>query len=298
VTLVRARAWLKNQQFASAAPHLAVSLESLRGSDDLGLLVQSHAAYGEALLGLARPAEAEAELRAASSLWASESALVWLRSLPAGSDSERRWRGAADAAFRAVLRIAEQHAAAAELPPPPFASGASPLPFSPRQDSELSPSERAVRQAWIKQQRTAFVRYWQREIPPWWARRRAALQAAEKELEQVYLVPPTPAPEWRVAVAADIGQMWMRFAEAQRDVAESCSGCRESSTLYYGTFDDSWEPDKQRARDAFETCIALSRQHRLLTEYTRLCEHWLARTYKHDYAELDELVPTAHWGAP
>jgi hypothetical protein len=66
----------------------------------------------------------------------------------------------------------------------------------------------------------------------------------------------------------------------------------------FSNIDDSWEPDKQRARRTFEACVALSRQYRLLTEYTLVCEHWLARTFKRDYARLDELVPAAHWAGP
>jgi hypothetical protein len=156
-----------------------------------------------------------------------------------------------------------------------------------------------VRQAWGKRQRAAFLHFVQTEVPPWWERRRAALEVAERELEQVYLVPPVASPEWRIAVAADIGSWWMGFAQEQAAVADSCgSACDEFRAIRYGTFDDPWEPDKQRARGALETCIALSRQHRLLTEYTLRCERWLARTYKHDYAELDELTPSARWGAP
>lgn len=296
VTLSRARAWLQTQQFTAAAQHLAASLRSLQGSADIGLRVRSHSLHGQALLGLSRFAEAKAELRAASSLWASQAALSWLRSLPVGRGSQRTLDLAADAASRAALSVAELHLRDGDVAPPRFAQGESPEPFAPRRDGELSQRERTVRDAWAERQRAAFVRFLQAQVPPWLARRRAAIQAAERELKQVYLVPPVLAPAWRVAVAADIGSLWSRFAEQQQRVAESCGrACDEFRT--YSNVADSWEPDKQRARRAFEAGVAVSRQYRLLTEYTLVCEHWLARTFSREYSRLDELLPSAHWRA-
>jgi hypothetical protein len=195
------------------------------------------------------------------------------------------------------LRIAESHLRGVETAPPLFAQGKLPEPFAPRPDTELSRPERAARDAWGKRQRAAFVRYLEEKVPSWLERRRAAIAVAQRELEQVYLVPPVPAPEWRVAIAADIGSLWGELAEQQRAVANSCgSACSEFGTIYYGNLGDSWEPDQQRARSAFETGVALSRRYRLLTEYTLICEHWLADTFRRQYATLDELVPSADWG--
>ena len=272
VTLVRARAWLRNEQFAEAAQHLAKSLSSLDGSRDIGLLVRVHAAYGDALLGLARQSEAESELRAASGLWARGATLAWLRSLPKDETTRRSLQAASDAAASAVLHLAESHLQDAKMAPPPFTPGSSP-------------------------RRAAFLRYWADQVPPWFERKRDALVVAERELEQVYLVAPVLAAEWRVAVAADVGSLWGLFVEQQRAVANACGdACDDGhSASYYGTFDDSWAPDQHRARDAFETGVALSRRYRLFTASTRACEQWLARTYRHEYAGADELVPTAHW---
>lgn len=299
VTLMRARAWLRAQQFAPAAEHLAPSLHSLRESSDIGLQVRIHSELGEALLGLGRSADAELELRAAAQLWASEPALSWLRSLPAGEVGGRALRGAVDAASRAVLRIAELHWQNEALPPPRFAERDSLQPFAPRRDSELSQRERAVREAWGKRQRAAFIHFVQTQVPPWVERRRTALQIAERELQQVYLMPPVVTPEWRIAVAADIGRWWMDFAEQQETVAETCgSACDEFRALRYSTFDNSWEQDKQRARSALEVGVALSRRYRLVTEHTLVCEQRLAKAFRSEYRRLDELVPAAHWGAP
>lgn len=298
VTLMRARAWLKGQQFAEAAQALAKSLGQLAGTADVGLLVQSHAAYGEALLGLSRLPAAEKELHAAAGLWASEAALTWVRSLPSREGSQRSLELAADAASRAVMRLAESHLQNAEVPLPRFTQGAALEPFAPRQDGQLRPAERAARQAWAKRQRAAFIRYLQEQVAPWLESRLQAIAVAEQELEQVYLVP-VLAPQARVAVAANVGSLWAKLVEGYRTASDSCgSACKEFHNAYYGTFDSPDEPYKQLARSAFEAGIALSRQQRFVTEYTLMCERWLARNYRSAYAGFDELVPPADWAAP
>jgi tetratricopeptide (TPR) repeat protein len=298
VTLQRARAWVRSEQFAVAAESLAESLGSLEGSANVGLVVRVHSVYGEALLGQARFSEAEAALRTALGLWSSENALSWIRTLPSGEGGQRSVQLASDAAARAVLRLAESRLRHLEVKLPRFPAASSPQPFAPRTDLELLPTERAVRSAWAQRQRAAFVRYLHERVAPWLARQRAAIEEAEREFEQVYLVPPVAAPEWRVAVAANIGSLWGRFTDWQQALDASCGvACDEWRTAYYGTLDDPWEPDRRRARAAFDACLALSRKYRLLTEYTLVCEGWLARNFRSDYSSQEELMPVAHWGA-
>jgi hypothetical protein len=298
VTLRRAQALVAAQQFAEAAQALTESQQQLEGSADVGLVVRVRSLQGEALLGLRQLSAADAALRAASALWASENALTWIRRLPSGEVSQRAVQRAADAAARAVLRLAELHWRIAELEPPVFTQGTSPQPFAPRRDAELSRQERALRQAWAQRQRTAFVRYFQEQFAPWLIQQRAAVEAAEREFQQVYLVPPTAAPEWRVAVAANMGSLWGRLTDWQRKIGDSCGiACDEVRTRYYGTFDDSWAPAQQLARSAFEACITLSRKYRLVSEYTLVCENWLAENYRAQYSRLDEYLPTADWTA-
>ena len=295
VTLMRARAWLRGQQFAEAAQALVKSLSQLAGTADVGLLVQSHAAFGQALLGLSRLPAAEKALQGASGLWASEAALTWIRSLPSSEDGQRSLELAADAASEAVLRLAESHLRSAEVALPRFTQGAALEPFAPRQDSQLRPTELAARQAWAKRQRAAFIRYLQEQVAPWLESRHQAIAEAEQELERVYLVP-VLAPQARVAVAANVGSLWARLVEGYRTASDSCgSACKEFHNAYYGTFDSPDEPYKQLARSAFEVGIALSRQHQFVTEYTLICERWLARNYRGQYASFDELVPSADW---
>jgi hypothetical protein len=298
VTLQRAGAWLRAEEFATAAERLSKDLHSIERSRDVGLVVRSHSLLGEAWLGLSRFSAAEEQLRAASRLWASTAALSWIRSLPAGEASQRSIQLASDAASRAVLRLAELHSRNASMAPPRFAQGESPQPFGSRRDSELNGTERALRSAWKNRQQTAFVRYLWEDVAPWVRHQRTELEAAERELQQVYLVPPVTGPEWRVAVAADIGSLWNRFAERQRAIERSCGVACDGLLSFYGNLGDSWEPDLRRARNAFDACLALSRKYRLLTAYTLVCEHGLARSFQREHARLDELVPTAHWGAP
>ena len=76
----------------------------------------------------------------------------------------------------------------------------------------------------------------------------------------------------------------------------SCGeACTSAWSGYYGTFDDAWEPDRRLARGAFEVCVGLSREQRVLSEYTLTCEQWLAQNYRFEYQHHDELFPTAGW---
>lgn len=298
LTLQRSHAWIRTGQLLKAATILAESIGTLDASADVGVLVRSHSLHGEALLGLSSLSAAEAAFRAASNSWAGERALAWIRALPAGEASQRSIQLASNAAALAALRLAEMRMAHVDLALPPFTRGESAQPFAPRPDAELSRAEHAVRAAWRERQRAAFVSYLEERVAPWASRQRAAIQMAERELERVYLVPPVLAPEWRVAVAADIGALWDRFVGRQKRIEASCGVACDELRVAYSSLDDVWQPDKQRARAAFEVCIALSRRYRLLSEYTLRCEHWLARNYAPEYQLLDELMPTAHWTTP
>lgn len=271
VTLIRARAWLRARQLSEAAKELAANLGQLEGSANIGLLVQSHAAYGDALFAASQISAAETEWQAASRIWASEAALNWIRGLsPEGA--HRAVRFAADAAGGAATHLAESRVRRAEVPPPAFVPGST------------------------RDRKASFLRYLTQQLAPWLGSRHEAIRAAEQELEQVYLVPGL-APQWRAAVATDIGSLWARFVEQYIHAEDSCgSACYEPRNAYYHyDFDDSWEPYKHRARDAFEVAVAISRQHHFVTEYTLVCERWLARNYRSEYAALDELFPSPDW---
>lgn len=217
---------------------------------------------------------AEEELLGASRLWANEPALEWVRSLPSGESSQQAVRRASDAAARAALHFADLKLRALELAPPVFVSAAV----------------NKVRR------REAFVRFLSVEVAAWLRQQHAAYELAERQFEEVYLTAPVAAPKWRVAVAARIGSLWGRLSDEAARLDSACGpACDDGLSRYYGTFGDPWEPERQRARAAFERCVALSRKYRLLTEDTLTCEAWLGRHFRSEYSLLDELVPTPHW---
>lgn len=274
VTLEQARAWVETERFAEAAALLAVELPCMDASRDVGVRVRARALHGDALTGLGRLGDAEQELLSASQLWASESALAWVRGLPSGDTSAQAVQRASNAAARATLHVADLRLRALELPPPVFAPGNGPVAL----------------------ERRAFVRFVNAEAAPWLLQQHAAYEVAERHFEQVYLTAPVAAPEWRVAVAARIGALWGHFADQMKRFSSACGpACGDGSSDYYGTFDDPWAPQEQRAGAAFEVCITLSRKYRLLTDDTLACEAWLGRHRRFEYSVLDELVPTPHW---
>jgi hypothetical protein len=146
--------------------------------------------------------------------------------------------------------------------------------------------------------------YLDRVFAPWVRRQRALIVLLQREYEEVRFVAPGASPEWRVAIAASVGTLWGDLVGAERGLDAATSPAYEGfepKTAYYGTFDDPWEPDMQLARSAFETCVELSRKHRILTRHTLACEAWLSRNYRFEHRQLDEFMPVPHaWssGAP
>jgi hypothetical protein len=62
----------------------------------------------------------------------------------------------------------------------------------------------------------------------------------------------------------------------------------ELRNAYYGGLDEASEPDKLRAKAAFETCLKYSVTYQFFDEYSRKCELWLSKAYKNEYHAIDE----------
>jgi hypothetical protein len=62
----------------------------------------------------------------------------------------------------------------------------------------------------------------------------------------------------------------------------------ELRNAYYGGLDEASEPDKLRAKAAFETCLKYSVTYQFFDEYSRKCEVWLSKAYKNEYHLIDE----------
>jgi hypothetical protein len=289
LALDRAAASIEKQQWSDAVERLA----PLDEPSDYGARVRRQALLGVALSELSDP-RADGELEQALAAWAAPEALGWIRSLPSGEASARVVQRTYDAAAGAAFQRAELVRRRTMRPLPGFARAGEGPPFAPRPDAALTLAELRQRTAWRERYRADLQQYIREVLAPWARRQRGLIRLLQQEYEKVHFIPPGASPEWRVAVAASVGTLWGDFLVALRSIDEPiCSAYDTFERLdgYYCTFDDPTERERQLARHAFELCVTLSRQHRLLTRHTLTCEAWLAENYRFDHGRLDELMP-------
>jgi hypothetical protein len=58
---------------------------------------------------------------------------------------------------------------------------------------------------------------------------------------------------------------------------------------YYEELDKASEPQKQRAKAAYQRCLATSVKYQHFDEHSRACEVWLSKNYGAEYHLVDEL---------
>ena len=84
--------------------------------------------------------------------------------------------------------------------------------------------------------------------------------------------------------------MWGEFVREFRAAPIPASFKRDDDlrNTYYAALDEASEPQKQKAKGAFETCLGYSVKYQFFDEYSRSCEEWLSKTYKNEYHQVDE----------
>lgn len=119
-----------------------------------------------------------------------------------------------------------------------------------------------------------------------------------------------PSPKWAIAAAERIGKLWGSFAQENIRMPIPAewkgSGLVPGTDLTYeelkgefvcGSVESPSEILKQQARSAYQYCLNLSIQHRIVNEHTQACIHWLSRNYGAEYHEVDEFVPPGEFVA-
>jgi tetratricopeptide (TPR) repeat protein len=128
------------------------------------------------------------------------------------------------------------------------------------------------------------------KVADWMKKKRPAIEAAEKEYLRVVQLEPEPPPKWVIAAGSRVGGMWGEFVREFRaaPIPAEFKKDDELRTTYYSALDEASEPQKQRAKLAFETCLGYSVKYQFFDEYSRACEEWLSKTYKNEYHQVDE----------
>jgi hypothetical protein len=142
------------------------------------------------------------------------------------------------------------------------------------------------------------------KVAEWIRKKRPALEEAEKEYHRVLDLQPDAPPRWVIAASARVGQMWGKFVAEFRAApipkewkqnGPSPYGdltWEEIRAAYYEAIDRASEPDRKRAKAAFQTCLSHSSRFQYFDEHSRACEAWLSKNYGAEYHILDELRGT------
>ena len=121
-------------------------------------------------------------------------------------------------------------------------------------------------------------------------KKRPAIEKAQEEYLKIVQLQPTPPPRWVIAAGSQVGGLWGNFVREFRaaPIPTDIKKDTELRNTYYGALDEASEPDKLRAKAAFETCLKYSVTYQFFDEYSRKCELWLSKTYKNEYHAVDE----------
>jgi tetratricopeptide (TPR) repeat protein len=143
--------------------------------------------------------------------------------------------------------------------------------------------------------KAAVLRHIDTAVKAWVGRKAEAIARAEKEYRKMADIQPAAPPVWVIAAASRVGGMWGDFVREFRaaPIPDEIRRDDELRNAYYEALDRASEPQKLRARSAFEGCLAQSVTHQYFDAFSRACEVWLAKTYKDQYHRIDELRAAA-----
>jgi TolA-binding protein len=266
---------VEREDWAEARRQLAMAMPRIDRSAALDVQIQAHALLGRALArtGSAGPAAAEYE-RVRGML--RDTARVRERLDALGGDEvekQRRLGKVLSALGEALFFAAEQKRRTVDAIRFPVYAGSG--------------------------SRDDVLRHVNVRVAEWIQRKRPAIEALEKEYLAVLEVKPVP-PAWAIASGARVGQMWSKFVAEfraapipnewkQSGMSPHGVTWEELRAAYYEALDKASEPQKQRAKAAYESCLRSSVTYQHFDQHSRVCEGWLARTYPAEYHQVDEL---------
>jgi tetratricopeptide (TPR) repeat protein len=170
-----------------------------------------------------------------------------------------------------------------------------------------------IRNWWSKKQGRAKAQEWERQLrflPPedrrnqigsvqfqywveksfvdWLSRKETARNRAEK----LYLAAvEEDVPQWEIAAAARVGDMYQSFMQALYDapIDPSFANDQELVDVYRDALDQKAQPYRDRAVTAFQHCLAVATENRWFNEWSRSCEQQLNKLDPRAYPLSDEL---------
>ncbi|MFT3775699.1 MAG: hypothetical protein QM820_60910 [Minicystis sp.] len=266
-----------HEDWEKARKRLSSAMSDIDRSATIDIQIQAHAVLGRVFLRSGSESGAAAEYAKARSLY-KDPAAIQAKLAAAGEDeaqTNRRLAKLLTAVGEAIFFSAEQKRKAVDN-----------IHFPEYKGSGL----RADVEAHIKT-----------KVADWMKKKRPAIEEAEREYLKVVELKPAPPPRWVIAAGARVGQMWGKFVAEFRAApipkewkksGPSPYGdltWEEIRLAYIGGIDEASEPDRKRAKAAYQTCLEYSSKYQYFDEYSRTCEVWLSKNYGAEYHAIDEL---------
>ena len=259
--------YVEKEDWDKARARLAGAMGQIDKNATFDVVVQAHALLGRVYTKLKNGNQAKAEYGSVRAKWADPKAAEAKIMGIAGEDDGTKFRRLAKALTavgEALFYFAEEKREEAEKILFPAYKGPG--------DKE------------------AVLKHIKGPVSDWMKKKRPAIEKAQEEYLKIVQLQPTPPPRWVIAAGSQVGGLWGNFVREFRaaPIPAEIKKDTELRNTYYGALDDASEPDKLRAKAAFETCLKYSVQYQFFDEYSRKCEVWLSKTYKNEYHAIDE----------
>jgi tetratricopeptide (TPR) repeat protein len=255
------------ENWDKARSRLSTAIGLIEKNATFDVVVQAHSLLGRVWTNLKRKGEAQSEYSKVRSLWSDpKGAEGKIMGIPGEDDAAkiRRLGKALTAVGEANFFFAEQKREEAEKIKFPEYKG----PGS----------------------KEAVLKHINSKVVDWMKKKRPAIEKAQEEYLKIVQLQPTPPPRWVIAAGSQVGGLWGNFVREFRaaPIPTDIKKDTELRNTYYNALDSASEPDKQRAKAAFETCLKYSVTYQFFDEYSRKCELWLSKNYKAEYHAIDE----------
>jgi len=260
-----AAGFIKAGQHLKARGNLTKALPDIDKSGSLDVKMAAHALLGRACSALPDAKCAAEQYALVRAAW--KDPVAALKELDAGGGDDKaksdRLRRALNAAGEALFHAAEEKRLAADKERFPAYTGNG--------DQE------------------SVKKHVNTKVAAWVTKRRTLLEEADKAYLAVKDLQPVPPPQWVVASAARVGQMWGKFVAEFRasPIPREWMGTgvlpgttiprEEVRASYYRAMDDAAAPQRATVRAAFKVCQEMSQKFGIKDEYSKSCDSWLAK---------------------
>jgi tetratricopeptide (TPR) repeat protein len=137
-------------------------------------------------------------------------------------------------------------------------------------------------------QKDAFEKWMEKDFVNWMKAKEAALTTAREGYEKISEL---EVPQWDIAAAARVGEMYRQFVDDFRDapVPPVLQSDDELVDIYYQSLDEHSKPWVDKAKDAYEFCLITATRVRWFNEFMSQCEQELFKLDPRRYPRAAEL---------